>query len=514
MDCNVITSFLDWNDDDPHKSWEAVNSIPEEVQPWEEKSKTHFSKFLSNQEPVGQWVSMCPLPDLFSKQSKGTELHLTDAEMGLFQRKGDLNLTEISEFLTSNFDFIEVGGALAFYEPPCWKILTPQKARSAVYKLIDNNCGKASRFLGAHALDEIIARIMNSPRIQHLEQMPLPDCHALCCQNGIYFWPEDRTRKARSCDLRFSHLEVCVGDIAPDSTPCFDGFLRNVTHGNDDVRQLILEVIGAIVTGYPSKSFFVFEGVSDSGKSQLARFLKDLLGPTACFAVNGINQLADRWTTGMLPGKLLCVCADVPDKPLNAGAVGAIKQMTGDDPIRGELKYQSPFVFQNSAKLLFLTNFPLRIAAGRQDFALERRMVRIPFHYAVPKDEQIPHFHEKLLGEAGGIIWQALQALEALEERNGIFTMIQDNEFEVSSLEPSLSDQERVQNFVRTQCTFDATAKTTVAELYTAFISFDEEAENSIPSSKFGRILSSCGFPIRSCRTTTMRGYEGIRLLG
>lgn len=89
-----------------------------------------------------------------------------------------------------------------------------------------------------------------------------------------------------------------------------------------------------------------------------------------------------------------------------------------------------------------------------------------------------------------------------------------DNEFEVSSLEPSLSDQERVQNFVRTQCTFDATAKTTVAELYTAFISFDEEAENSIPSSKFGRILSSCGFPIRSCRTTTMRGYEGIRLLG
>lgn len=91
-------------------------------------------------------------------------------------------------------------------------------------------------------------------------------------------------------------------------------------------------------------------GESGTGKSQLSNFLRNLLENDACFALNDISQLGERWTTGSLLGKLLCICGDVPNAPLTSKAIGTIKQLTGDDLIRGEFKYQNAFTFENTAK--------------------------------------------------------------------------------------------------------------------------------------------------------------------
>lgn len=191
--------------------------------------------------------------------------------------------------------------------------------------------------------------------------------------------PDDRN------EFRFSHLEVTAQEIDPQCTPHFDQFLDFVTQGDPYLEQLILEVIGVIITGYPTKNLFLFQGVRDSGKSLLSNLLRHILGASSCFAVNGINQLSDRWLTGMLPGKLLCICGDVPDKPLSPSAIGILKQLTGSDAIYAERKCENPFMFYNSAKLLFLSNFPLQIR-GQQDSALIQRCIRIPFQNSVPED--------------------------------------------------------------------------------------------------------------------------------
>lgn len=475
----------------------------------DEQSSREFHELPTISKPVEQWSGLFEPPLLFDDMEPEKGLRLTKAESGLFQKISDLNHTEIAEFLTRKSHFLKIGSKLAYYCFPCWQLLSPESARDTVYKLAREKCGNAARYLNSRALDEIIERIRCSPHVPELDQLPLPDHHLLCCRDQMYLWPDGRTVRHSNRYLRFAHLEVNAQDIKDSSTPYFDRFIECATHGDSSLRQLILEVIGVILTGYPTKSFFVFQGVSDSGKSQLARFLKSVLGPTACFAVNSINQLAERWTTGMLPGKLLCLCADVPDKPLNTGAVGTIKQLTGDDPIHGEVKYRSPFVFQNTAKLLFLSNFPLRIAGERQDSALLRRLVRVPFRYPVPVKDQIPRLHEKLFEESGGIIWQALQALECLDARNGSFTAIYDDSDDLVHVKSV--EQERVLAFVREKCTLDPESKVSVGDLRSAYLTFRGSGEPIKPS-HFGQLLCSCGLPIQPWRTGDVRGYQGIRL--
>lgn len=230
--------------------------------------------------------------------------------------------------------------------------------------------------------------------------------------------------------------------------------------------------------------------------------------------VNDVNQISNPQVTGVLPGKLLLVCQDAPDTELSAHSVAVIKEMTGGDPIFGNPKYQQPFVFDNTAKLLFLSNFPLRLYRGTSDDAFLARMIQVPFRFSVPRERQIDDLHKKLFGEAGGIIWKALDALQALEERGGVFTKVEIEPDEVFSRMPP-TDRERIMAFVQNCCVMDQGASITVAELYSAFLRFDRQKypdSMCIEKNIFSRVLNQSGLSIQSYRTSNDRGYRGIRL--
>lgn len=458
-----------------------------------------------------KWTGSVPLPKIFASE-RSSKPRLTNAENGLFRQLIDLNLSEIASFLVEKYQFAAVGKKLAIFRGPDWEILSSDDYQREVFSYIAKASPEFSGFLNSRHLDEIVRHILRDPKTPQLREIPAADPHTLCCSDQLYVWPEGRRFEASSRDLRFSHLEVASTEIGPVPTPYFDDFLRTVTGDDENLCSLILEVIGVILAGYPCKNFFVFEGVPSSGKSQLARFLRGILGKTSCYSVNGVNELAGRWTTGMLPGKLLCLCSDVPDKSLSANVVGLIKQLTGDDPIQGEKKYENPFVFENMAKLLFLSNFPLRIAGGRQDAAILQRLVRVPFRHSVPQGQQIPKLYEHLLDEAGGIIWQALQALADMEERGGGFTEIEADQGEFVSL--IQTEEDRVRAFVRDACYLEPGARTPVQELYTAFLDFESSRRRdaAISAALFGKILSRLGLPVKPYRTAETRGYEGICL--
>ena len=411
-----------------------------------------------------------------------------------------------------NYQFANVGNRLALYKHPCWELIPPKNILRALSALLDGET--ASTFLSSQQMEEIARRILASPCIPAFQELPLLDYHVICCQDALYDWENDRIIPATSQAMRFSCLAVDAQDIVPAETPYFDKFISGVG-GDSDFRQLVLEVIGAIVTGYPCKKFFVLEGPSDCGKSQLARFLKGLLGEQSCFALNDIGQLGDRWTTGQLPGKLLCLCSDVPNKPLGPKAVGTIKQLTGDDPIHGEEKYQTPFVFQNSAKLMFLTNFPLRISGEHRDSAFDRRMIVVPFSNSVPLSQQIPHLSDYLLDEAGGILWRALQAVRGLEERNGEFTLT-DSIAEFYDKPPAAVDPlDKLTAFVNTCCVFDPDVVSSVGELYEGFRCFEGEHfpyTLSISNTAFGKLIRRLSLPIAEERSASRRSFRGIRL--
>lgn len=499
-------------------SFDEIPTVDYSYPIWGEAEATPLSLVVAAEPtyPVG-FDSAGQFPNIFGweKKSANKPLRLTDVKNGIMQDTTGLNLSEIADAILRLGNFMEIQRQLAYYEPPRWRFVDKGDATQVIMRVLNQIDSDIANIIRHHHLIELYQKLTISPNLKHMDVFPIPDYHMLCCRDGMYCWPQGAILAHDSQYYRFSYLNISAEDIAPQDTPYFDIFLENVAQGDTGLRQLILEVIGVILSGYPCKQFFVFQGASNSGKSQLASFLRDVLGPVSCYAVNGINQLSDTRVTAELPGKLLLLCSDVPDVGLKADAVAIIKELTGGDPIFANPKYKQPFCFNNSSKLLFLSNFPLRSYKGALDEAFLNRMLQIPFQFSVPKEQQIEDLHKKLFDEAGGILWKSLDALQALEERNGIFTKIAIEPHTTRSPMSVPTAQERVMAFFEARCVMESSASISVTMLYSEFLAFDQQEYPdlvTIPKNIFSRTLYQCGLPIHEHRTSSGRGYFGIRL--
>lgn len=95
-----------------------------------------------------------------------------------------------------------------------------------------------------------------------------------------------------------------------------------------------------------------------------------------------------------------------------------IKQMVGDDPVKGERKYKDPITFYKKPLLLFAGNYAIQIPKVSREQALLNRMVIIPF--SNPKEEHEMHrfLYKELLKEAPYIVGEAIKAFQQLMNRN------------------------------------------------------------------------------------------------
>lgn len=82
---------------------------------------------------------------------------------------------------------------------------------------------------------------------------------------------------------------------------------------------------GIIICTLNIKYFFLLYGPSNTGKSQLAVFLQELIGKAYSLSIRSINDLGDRWTTGNMFGKKLCTCLDIPNHSLSAETISSLK---------------------------------------------------------------------------------------------------------------------------------------------------------------------------------------------
>lgn len=433
---------------------------------------------------------------------------LSDVDKGLRRQIVKRNLKEIAERLMEHCTFALFHKDLAVYQPPRWRMLDRETRGAFLEKEVASLFPKEFEFLGISDYQEIFAHLKNSSRINRLERIPAPDYRYLCCEDCAYDCREKRCVPHSERFFNFHTLNFRAEEIGQCGGTCWDRFLEDLTGGDDCLLQRILEMIGMIITGYPSKSFFLLQGASGTGKSQLANFLRNLLGNDACFALNDISQLGDRWTPGALHGKLLCICGDVPDGPLTSKAIGTIKQLTGDDLIRGEVKYQNAFTFENTAKLLFVSNYPLQISSSQKEQALLQRLVFIPCRYPVPTDRQIPRLHEHLLQEAGYIVGLALEALDDLIARNGVFTPIKTDVSEV--LFPGKGRGEEIFHFVHDCCLLEEEATCSVSALFSAFQEYTPESR--LKAAEFSKCLAKEFSELHRFHTKDVRGFQGIRL--
>lgn len=142
----------------------------------------------------------------------------------------------------------------------------------------------------------------------------------------------------------------------------------------------IYEFIGYVLSpDTNAKVFFVLQGVPNSGKSVLTTFLSGLFTENAVMTLDA-HVFSDKYSISELVGKALCISPDLPAAPLDEKAVSKIKQITGNDIVSSNRKYESYVNFRCNAKIILVTNHPL---------ITKRELLLFHFNTLSPKKNKI-----------------------------------------------------------------------------------------------------------------------------
>lgn len=207
----------------------------------------------------------------------------------------------------------------------------------------------------------------------------------------------------------------------------FCTFLEQVTGGDKGIQYRIWEMLGYVLTpDTGAKKFFLLQGCSDSGKSVLSTLIRSFFNVEAVSS-QSVHALSGRFNLSELAGKAICVSPDLPSDPLDSKSVSVLKQLTGDDLVSGEVKNKESRQFLGRVKFILATNHPLLIRA--QDDAFVKRVMAIPFCYAVPESQKDTGLLLKLQAERDAIVTYAMAAYFQLRNRNYQFS----GEYELNS---------------------------------------------------------------------------------
>jgi putative DNA primase/helicase len=156
--------------------------------------------------------------------------------------------------------------------------------------------------------------------------------------------------------------------------PKISEFLRSVVAEPD--INLLCEMAGyCLTTDCSQQKAFMLYGVGSNGKSVFLALLESLIGKENTSAESLQKLEFDKYRPVKLFGKRINICGDIPDIKMQKSE--NFKKLTsGFDLIDGENKYQDPFTFKNTAKLVFSAN---DIPEGKKDKAYYRRWILIRF---------------------------------------------------------------------------------------------------------------------------------------
>lgn len=185
-----------------------------------------------------------------------------------------------------------------------------------------------------------------------LEQLEIAPVEAyINVYNGMVAW---RTGELISHDqLYFSTVQLPVTFHPDAQCPQFDAFLAEAVAPDDIAR--VWEMIGYLMmSGNPLQRTFLLTGGGGNGKGVLLEVIKHLLGIAAIAAVPLHEFAISQFATAELFGKLANVCGDIDASFIESTA--RIKEITGEDTVKGERKFGQPFYFRPWCKMIFSAN--------------------------------------------------------------------------------------------------------------------------------------------------------------
>lgn len=190
--------------------------------------------------------------------------------------------------------------------------------------------------------------------------------------------------------------------------PLFDDFLASAVPEDD--RERAWQVLGYLMmSGNPLQRMFMLTGTGGNGKGVYLNVVRALLGDDNTSAEPLHDLSENRFSTAELHGKLANICGDIDSTFIHNTA--RIKELCGDDRMKGEHKNERQFYFKFWGKAIFSAN----AIPGASDSSRGwiRRWEVVPFPYAPTKPD--PTISERIVGqELVGIAVKAVHALRSL----------------------------------------------------------------------------------------------------
>ena len=466
-------------------------------------------------EPLESQSIVDPFVTSAFQRRRRESIHIPDLSQGFAKKQENLDLVSLEKFIVSELVLMVYQGELCIYEAPCWKQMDLRKCTIQLRKLFREH--HLDSCLTGKEYQELYRLLLSNPDIQREKEIEISP-NLLNLVDGTLDIEKLILYQHKPEDGFFTYLDIESDEILDaEKGVVFERFIQDISNGNLDIRKQVLELIALAITGYEAKVFYALLGPSNTGKTQLARFIAELLGREYVMNISGIQELGGKFALASMENKKLCLCPDLPDAPLPAAAIGTIKQAVGQDAIKIEAKYRNPKTIYKKPLFVFVGNYAIRVPNVSKEAALMERMIIIPFAEAVPTEQRKEQLYKLFLGEAPYIVAEAIYAYRELLQNNFNVTRVP---VPAEYMPEEAREQFHcVKEFVENCCKLNADGEVTTESLYKAYQTLGDYGEfYSLTKIEFSRLVSQVlseydsVTAVKRVAGKDARGYKGIEL--
>lgn len=192
----------------------------------------------------------------------------------------------------------------------------------------------------------------------------------------------------------------------------FEAFLDEAVAIDDHAR--VWEMLGYLMmSGNPLQRIFLLVGGGGNGKGVLLNVIMHLLGQGNVSNVPLADFATDKFATAELFGKLANVCGDIDATYIES--TGRIKELAGEDRLKGERKYGQPFYFEFWGKNVFSANGIPASSDSSSGWTRRFEVINFPNEPATPDRGLKRRLVEP--EQLEGIAYRAIMALRGLMVR-------------------------------------------------------------------------------------------------
>lgn len=450
-------------------------------------------------------LMMDDVPDDVQKSTLSDPVSLPTPELAVKKVSKDQSLVDLTREVKKHVHIISYGNTLYYYNNYYYTQLDAKQLIKLYRKYVDYEFNNESSL---HGYKDLYECFLTDPQIECSESENGPIYAPL--KNGVFELVECKLHPHSPDQVTFTYIKAKYAPKA--ECPIFEGYLHRVTGGDPQLMERFWMVIGYLLI-YPARGkFFIFmKGVGNSGKSVLGSFIRSLYPKESISSIR-LKNLTNQFGMASLATSVINFDMDMSSSKIDDEAASRLKQITGGDSMNIPRKYRDDALLERRIKFVFSSNHPLIIDG--EDEALIKRIVYLPFNYAIPDNQQDPDLGDKIWAERDAIVTKALYYARKLVKRNYIFPEIP----YVDSAKYS-----PVKRFVQEICdTSNINAEVALSDLYEAYLDFCKEKNiGACTDSDLRRTLIAMGFEHGRSRCSgegmiahehPVSAFRGIRL--